>query len=86
MSTKIKWTIWSGEGERGHKETKIATLQGIKRILTIERCGGDRFAHACPAHWQQAEYCGSAREFCLEDCTETGMVKMHAAQAAQNNL
>jgi hypothetical protein len=74
--TKIKWTVWSGEGERGSKEIKTATLKGIKRILTIERCGGDRFAHACPAHWPQAEFCASAREFDLDDCTEQDMTKM----------
>lgn len=48
-NSKIKWVIWSGEGERGTKEIKHATQQGIKRILTNERCGGDRWAYA--AEW-----------------------------------
>jgi hypothetical protein len=43
---KSKWVIWSGEGERGTKEIKVATEIGIKRILTKERCGGDRWAYA----------------------------------------
>lgn len=43
---KKKWVIWSGEGEKGHKDIKMATITGIKRILTRERCGGDRWAYA----------------------------------------
>lgn len=54
---KIKWVIWSGEGERGTKEIKLATETGIKRILTKERCGGDRWAYA-------AKYTGNE----LMDC------------------
>lgn len=43
---KTKWVVWSGEGEQGTKEVKFATETGIKRILTSERCGGDRWAFA----------------------------------------
>jgi hypothetical protein len=41
-----KKTYWilSGEGENGTWEKHIATLTGIKRIATKERCGGDRWA------------------------------------------
>lgn len=81
MSTKIKWAVWSGEGTRGTKEIKTATLQGIKRILTQERCGGDRFAHACPAHWPQAQFCASARECDIDNLTEDDIERMHAGQA-----
>lgn len=80
MSQKIKWAVWSGEGERGSRAIKTATLQGIKRILTVERCGGDRFAHACPAHWPQAEFCAASRECDINDLSETDMERMHAAQ------
>ena len=41
-----KWVVWSGEGTRGTKEIKVATENGIKRILTAERCHGDRWAFA----------------------------------------
>lgn len=41
-----KWVVWSGEGERGSKEIRWATEIGIKRIITAERCGGDRWAFA----------------------------------------
>jgi hypothetical protein len=81
MSTKIKWAIWSGEGEVGGKKIKTATLQGIKRILTQERCGGDRFAHACPAHWPEAQFCSSARECDIDNLTEADIERMHAGQA-----
>jgi hypothetical protein len=40
------YIVWSGEGEQGHKRIVKATEIGIKRILTSERCGGDRWAHA----------------------------------------
>ena len=41
-----KKTYWilSGEGEIGTWEKHVATLTGIKRIATKERCGGDRWA------------------------------------------
>jgi hypothetical protein len=57
MSTTKTWIIWSGEGEVGTSEIKKATDNGIKRILTRERCGGDRWAYA-------AEYTGNE----LMDC------------------
>ena len=41
----VYWII-SGEGERGTWERKIATKRGIFRILSRERCGGDRWAYA----------------------------------------
>ena len=41
----VYWII-SGEGERGTWERKIATERGILRILSRERCGGDRWAEA----------------------------------------
>ena len=46
MTNKKNWSICSGEGEIGTQETKYATEIGIKRILTRERCGGDRWARA----------------------------------------
>jgi len=41
-----KKTYWilSGEDENGTWEKHVATLTGIKRIATKERCGGDRWA------------------------------------------
>lgn len=48
MKSQIKWVVWSGEGERGSKAIKYATESGIKRILTAEKCGGDRWAYAAP--------------------------------------
>lgn len=38
--------VLSGEGESGSWRKVKATSRGIKRILTTERCGGDRWAHA----------------------------------------
>lgn len=43
---KRTYIVWSGEGERGTKRIVTATETGIKRILTRERCGGDRWAYA----------------------------------------
>ena len=42
---KVYW-IKSGEGECGTWSRKVATERGILRILSRERCGGDRWAHA----------------------------------------
>jgi hypothetical protein len=42
---KVYW-ILSGEGEIGTWKSVVATEIGLKRILTRERCGGDRWAHA----------------------------------------
>jgi hypothetical protein len=44
--TKTTYAILSGEGERGTWRMASATDRGIKRILTRERCHGDRWAHA----------------------------------------
>ena len=41
----VYW-INSGEGEIGKWERKLATERGILRILSRERCGGERWAHA----------------------------------------
>ncbi len=44
---KKQYAVCSGEGEgQGTLEIKTATERGIKRILTVERCGGDRWAGA----------------------------------------
>lgn len=43
---KKRYAVCSGEGEQGTIEIKTATERGIKRILTAERCGGDRWARA----------------------------------------
>ena len=43
VEKKTYW-ILSGEGETGTWEKHYATLTGIKRIATKERCGGDRWA------------------------------------------
>jgi len=45
-SERKKWAVCSGEGDQGTVETRYATERGIKRILTVERCGGDRWARA----------------------------------------
>ena len=84
MSTRINWTIWSGEGDRGYRETKSATLQGIKRILTIERCNGDRWAYACPQHWPHSEAVGYTKECNIDNFGETDMVE--AARAQQYDI
>ena len=47
MATQRKlYKIVSGEGEIGTVEYKRLTELGVKRVLTIERCGGDRWARA----------------------------------------
>ena len=46
QAKKTTYAILSGEGERGTWALKQATGRGIKRILTNERCGGDRWAKA----------------------------------------
>ena len=43
---KTKYYILSGEGTEGTWRKVHATDIGIKRILTRERCGGDRWARA----------------------------------------
>lgn len=43
-SQKKHYVVLSGEGENGTFEHRLATDVGIKRILTRERCGGDRWA------------------------------------------
>ena len=45
MTKKVYW-VFSGEGEIGSWEKKIATKRGILRILSRERCGGNRWARA----------------------------------------
>ena len=39
-----KYRVWAGEGERGHIEGYATTLRGARRVATIARCGGDRWA------------------------------------------
>lgn len=39
-----KYRIWAGEGERGYLEGYATTLRGARRMATIARCGGDRWA------------------------------------------
>ncbi len=47
MSAKQVYTIYSGEGcGEGRPETVTMTVIGLKRRLTKERCGGDRWAFA----------------------------------------
>lgn len=43
-----KIVIVSGEGEQGTKETYRGrhTVRAVWRRLTVERCDGDRWAHA----------------------------------------
>ena len=48
-ATKQTYTITSGEGTQGTSETVQMTLIGLKRRLTKERCGGDRWAYATDA-------------------------------------
>jgi len=40
------YAVLSGEGDNGTWRMIEATERGIKRILTIARNGGDRWAHA----------------------------------------
>jgi hypothetical protein len=68
MKTKKTWVIWSGEGERGHKEIKQATDTGIRRILTRERCGGDRWAYA-------AEHTGDDLYDCCQMVKERHVIR-----------
>jgi len=44
----VRIDIISGEGEQGHRDTYtgMRTALAIKRSLTRERCGGDRWARA----------------------------------------
>jgi len=45
--TKEKYLVLSGEGERGTwKLSNAITEIGLKRLLTKERCNGDRWAKA----------------------------------------
>ena len=44
--TKKVYLVLSGEGEIGSWEKKVATKRGILRILSRERCGGNRWARA----------------------------------------
>jgi hypothetical protein len=66
---KATYILISGEGtSEGTKRTLRATALGIKRILTKERCGGDRWAKAyyrmvsTQNIWINAET-GESREF-----------------------
>jgi hypothetical protein len=45
---KRHFVVWSGEGTgpASKIELRFTTERGIKRILTNERCGGDRWARA----------------------------------------
>ena len=65
-SEKTKWVIWSGEGTIGNKEIKTATETGIKRVLTTERCSGDRWAYA-------ATYTGNPELDCCSVVKERGI-------------
>lgn len=59
MKTKTPrqtYTITSGEGEIGTTETVRMTEMGLKRRLTRERCGGDRWAFASDADGDRLEY------------------------------
>lgn len=66
---KKTWVIWSGEGERGHKDIKQATDLGIKRILTRERAGGDRWAWA-------AEHTGDEQHDCCQRVRERHLLRV----------
>lgn len=44
--TKKVYLVFSGEDEIGSWEKKVATKRGILRILSRERCGGNRWARA----------------------------------------
>ena len=66
MATTKTWIIWSGEGEVGASAVKKATDVGIKRILTAERCHGDRWAYA-------AEYTGDPHLDCCSVVRERGV-------------
>jgi hypothetical protein len=45
-ASKIEIVSGEGAGVGTVEQTTIKTLLGIKRRLTAERCGGDRWAHA----------------------------------------
>lgn len=54
---KQTYTIISGEGTGdGSIETVRMTERGLKRRLTQERCGGDRWAFACDADGDRLEF------------------------------
>jgi hypothetical protein len=65
MTTRKQWTVCSGEGEIGTVERKVATERGIKRILTVERCGGDRWARATEILAGETTTQASERGLCL---------------------
>lgn len=44
--TKATYYILSGEGENGSWDKLETTALGLKKRLTRERCGGDRWAKA----------------------------------------
>ena len=44
MGIMKKYRVWAGEGERGTIEGYASTLRGARRVATIARCGGDRWA------------------------------------------
>ena len=44
------YTIVSGEGENGTITLLNLTPTGLKRRVTVERCGGDRWCHAYHGH------------------------------------
>jgi len=62
MSSKQKYVVWSGEGEEGHKRVVTCTETGIKRILTAERCGGDRWAYAAESVGGEMDSCPYVRD------------------------
>ena len=45
MKTK-QYRVWAGEGTgQGHLEGYATTLRGARRMATIARCDGDRWAY-----------------------------------------
>jgi hypothetical protein len=46
LPKRAKYTILSGEGEVGTSRVVTCTPSGLKRIITKEVCGGDRWAMA----------------------------------------
>lgn len=49
------FTIVSGEGENGTIKLLNLTPIGLKRRVTAERCGGDRWCHAYHGHPAKAQ-------------------------------
>jgi hypothetical protein len=73
-SNRILWIVWTGEGDRGTRREVMATDTGIRRIVTKERCHGDRWAHAAPASTPHAGCAADAKDWWI-NCSDSPHVR-----------